>query len=391
MFADIDGDSDLDILITNENPFPFGPPGDFNRILINDGSGAFTDETFTRLPVQSVDSADIAAGDLDGDGDLDLFEGNTGAQNRVLINTGFGFFTDETAARLPALVDSTRKVALGDVDGDGDLDAVVGNSRVQQNRLYLNDGNGVFSDASANLGTDLETTTDVKLEDVDADGDLDLLVINVGDFVFGHGFLGEPNRLLLGDGNGLFTDATFPRLEQRNNRSTNAEFGDLDGNGTIDLIVANSGGVDQPGLPAPDGAEELFLRIDCAADQSACLALLIAEMQAAVAILDTAPGGDMTSSIGLVNQIRRQWMLSLLRLAENREPRRVPSRDRERDALDRATSRWRSEPWRLGSGRCCRLAGCTGELHARHGPALKHTRRVVIRSTWRNAFSKTAS
>ena len=70
------------------------------------------------LPPDSDSTYAVALGDVDGDGDLDLVFGN-GRQNRLYLNAGAGTFTDTTAARMPLDSDRTAVVALGDVDGDG--------------------------------------------------------------------------------------------------------------------------------------------------------------------------------------------------------------------------------------------------------------------------------
>jgi hypothetical protein len=89
------------------------------------------------VPAISASTTSLALADVDGDGDLDLVVGNYGsAQNRVYLNNGSGTFADFTATQFPMIGDSTSSVTLGDVDGDGDLDLVVGNWG--RNRLYLN-------------------------------------------------------------------------------------------------------------------------------------------------------------------------------------------------------------------------------------------------------------
>ena len=72
--------------------------------------------------------------------------------------------------------DFTESLVLGDVDGDGDLDLVLGN-RVRQSKLYLNDGQGTFTDVTAaRMPKDKDATSQIAMADVDLDGDPDLVV-----------------------------------------------------------------------------------------------------------------------------------------------------------------------------------------------------------------------
>src|SRR5262245_44285667 len=189
--GDVDGDGGLDALAGDQS----GPPGAQNRLFLNDGSGMFSDAT-PQLPSILSQTWSIALGDVDGDGDLDGLVGNAG-QSALLRNEGSGVFTDATT-QLPALWALTIAVGLGDVDGDGDLDAFLGNSAYltgAQNRLYLNDGSGVLADATSQLPAVLDSTQCVALGDLDGDGDLDI-------------FVGNGDRLLRNDGSGAFVDAS---------------------------------------------------------------------------------------------------------------------------------------------------------------------------------------
>jgi hypothetical protein len=284
--ADVDADGDLDLVVAHE----------FSRniLLLNDGSGRFTDAS-DRFPDTSRDSEDLAVRDWDGDGALDVlvvseddrvnelflqrdgafvdaserlpndgvsnavawatlsgdalptvFVGNNG-QNRLWAQRGpERAFVDETDGRLPALEDVTQDLELGDLDGDGDLDLVVGN---EGDNLVLFQDAGAFSPAPAGclpLRAAPEETRDVELGDVDGDGDLDLVFGNVLAFVPG----AEPaNRLLLNTGGGCFEDAS-DRWPNGSRSTFDADLVDLDGDGDLDLITANL----RPGLSlAADG------------------------------------------------------------------------------------------------------------------------------------------
>jgi hypothetical protein len=92
---------------------------------------------------------------------------------RVAATGGYGHFAslDQTSP-----VSDTTAVALGDVDGDGDLDALIANWVGQANQVWVNDGSGLFTDSGQSLGTIGSLST--ALGDLDGDGDLDAFIGN---------------------------------------------------------------------------------------------------------------------------------------------------------------------------------------------------------------------
>lgn len=210
--GDLDGDGDLDAFVTNHGGYSDGL---YNWVWINDGSGVFTRG-------QSMDywadSYAVALGDLDGDGDLDAFVANA-LSNHVLLNDGDGTFT---GWRSLGNSDS-RDVALGDLDGDGDLDAFVAN--YGRNKVWLNGGDGTFVDNGQVLGD--TRSESVALGDLDGDGDLDAFIANYN----------QANRVWINDGHGTFTD-DGQRLGSFNSRGV--ALGDIDGDGDLDAFVANT-------------------------------------------------------------------------------------------------------------------------------------------------------
>lgn len=224
--GDFDQDGDIDLIFVSEDD-------KVNEYYWNDGKGVFTSAKFT-LPVTGKSNAVITT-DLDKDGDLDLIIGNDG-QNFALLNDGKGKFIDATTQILPSGNQTTQDLELGDVDGDGDLDLIVGNE--DDNQLLINNGQGVFKDETTQrlpLQAGKEETREADFGDVDGDGDLDLIFANVN-------FLkvkDHQNRLLINDGKGFFKDETTTRLPQEQRHSVDADLVDIDGDQDLDLLVGN--------------------------------------------------------------------------------------------------------------------------------------------------------
>ncbi|MBK9384818.1 MAG: VCBS repeat-containing protein [Planctomycetes bacterium] len=202
--GDLDGDNRLDIAMV------VGWLANWSRVYLNRGAWNFA-ELANAVPLHPGATTELGLGDLDGDGDLDLFaaKGNAGGilgfENRIYLNAGNGMFATSLGA-LPPHADPSESVSLGDVDGDGDLDALVGNGANVVggrlpfgNRLYLNGGNGIFFDSTGSLpALPPDATFDVALSDLDGDGDLDAYISNAG----------EQDRLYRNNGLGGFFDAS---------------------------------------------------------------------------------------------------------------------------------------------------------------------------------------
>lgn len=238
MFLDADGDRDLDIFIANGTS---SFDGRQNRLLINDGYGKYTDETHLRLPQAHNNSAGADFADVDGDRDLDIIVANVGAEE-LLINDGHGKFTNEADTRLPPprpiAQDISAEARFVDVDGDRDKDLLIGNenpfpgSPGAQNWLWLNDGKGNFADVTATqlpVPAAIGHTSSFAIGDIDRDGDKDVVVINIG-----------PERVLINDGKGFFRDETATFFPATTDASRAGRLADFNRDGHLDLIVANS-------------------------------------------------------------------------------------------------------------------------------------------------------
>ena len=227
--ADIDGDGDLDLLAAN-----FGPDnlGRTVSVRLNDGRGTFRGTTELTL---GTGISGLALADIDNDGDLDLVASVFG-ENRVTVrlNDGAGTFSGTGSV---AVGEGPYSVTLGDVDGDGDVDLLTANlggmTAGTTVSVRLNDGRGTFS-GSLEVAVGVAPST-VLTADVDADGDLDLLTANYGS---------NTVSVRLNNGQGTFSGGSDPTVDTSTYTragSFSLAVGDLDGDGDLDLAVANSG------------------------------------------------------------------------------------------------------------------------------------------------------
>jgi hypothetical protein len=147
--------------------------------------------------------------------------------------TGIWFtnsITDEQAVTNQNLLNGSG-VALGDVDGDGQCDIYLCRSDGRENKLYRNLGNWKFEDitAAAGVGCGGQKSTGAVLADIDGDGDLDLLVSSLDSGI----------RVFENDGHAHFREITDPAGVRSKHSGTSMALADVDGNGTLDLYVAN--------------------------------------------------------------------------------------------------------------------------------------------------------
>jgi hypothetical protein len=166
-FADVDNDGDMDVLVANGRHWPQA-----NEVFLNNGSGRFT--VGYQMGSEFATSYGVPAGDLDGDGDMDVIVANDRAPNMIYVNDGTGRYS--FAGAIGPEVEPTRGVILADLNRDGLPDALVTN-RGAENGIYLNQGNLKFS-KKRGFGTSDDSTISLAVADVNSDGYPDLILAN---------------------------------------------------------------------------------------------------------------------------------------------------------------------------------------------------------------------
>ena len=274
-FSDLDADGDLDLFVVNYvdwrlgierdchdygtgarnycDPDNYGAPTP-DRLYRNDGDGSFTDVSAEAgLGGTSGNGLGVVSADFDGDGSLDVFVANDKTMNRLWINKGGMRFVDEAALRGCAtddhgVVKAGMGVAAVDGDADGDTDLLVVNIEGETDSFFRNEGD-YFVDATATVGlatiSRRRTRFGIALVDFDNDGRLDLYEAN-GRVAYSPeaevaDVFAEPNTLFRGIAGGRFA-AVFPEggvAEPLIHTSRGVAIGDVDADGGLDLLVMN--------------------------------------------------------------------------------------------------------------------------------------------------------
>lgn len=228
--TDLDADGRPDLLLGSQTGV---------RYWRNVGGAYFIDMSSTVMPAIGNGwngwISDIRVGDLDNDGDPDLFVSRP--TNNQIIKQDPGFiYTDYTSLKMPSASSGTRSY-LFDADNDGDLDAYVANC--SDDRLYLNTGGAQGGYMADNTNTNLPRvpcSDSAAVLDINGDGLLDLF-IGKNSGASGN----EQDRLLINGGAGAYTDQTSNRVTPDDDYTRTLSVADVNGDGRLDLFIGNSG------------------------------------------------------------------------------------------------------------------------------------------------------
>ncbi len=230
-WIDVNNDQNLDLYFTNS-------VGNLRNLYFeNQGDMSFESVTNLAITGEVRASRSIDWVDYDQDGDNDLFVTNEeNSRNALYRNDGPNTFTQIFNL---VIVDQTRNSAgssWGDIDNDGDFDLFVANygSSGQANQLFINNNGSFVEDTSSIIATPLTNSFGSSFGDIDNDGDLDLLVCN--SFLAGQ----NTNFVYINDGAGNFSLDTTSSLANHQGWTFGTAFGDFDNDGWLDVILANT-------------------------------------------------------------------------------------------------------------------------------------------------------
>ena len=305
----------------------------------NRGDGTFEDWT-ERAGVMNSETYQLGAifSDLDLDGDQDLYITTDTTLNLLFENQGNGRFQDlsllsGTALSQNGMEQAGMGIDVGDVNGDGRPDLFVTNFSDDYNTLYLNQDGLTYVDATDLAGLGLASLRylgwSTRLADLDADGDLDIFVVNghvypqVDGSDVGASFR-QPMQVFLNDGQGKFENATaeLGSVLSEPRASRGAALGDLDGDRSQDVVIN-----------VMDGAPALIRNGLLVADRSIVLKLVGRESnRGALGALVTAQQGSQQT----IREVRGD------RGYQSHSDSRIYIGLGESSGLDRLTIRWPS-------------------------------------------------
>ena len=210
------------------------------RVFPGSGDRTFATIAKERLPSDTV--LDLAGHDFDEDGYVDLIWASGDTSGEGAVSLAFGGPDGLSAARRLSLVaHRPQKLAVVDLDLDGDLDLVVASSRMGAGGLrtttsyvYVNDGAGAFTPT----GLPTVGATDVKVADLDQDGWIDLVFCNERGDVPGQPFLATSTIYWSGTGGADFKPSRFTALPTAS--CSGIDLGDADGDGLMDIYLATA-------------------------------------------------------------------------------------------------------------------------------------------------------
>ncbi|HUP22843.1 MAG TPA: CRTAC1 family protein, partial [Thermoanaerobaculia bacterium] len=303
-FVDLDGDGWLDLYVVNYltwsperavecyapstrrdycGPTAYPPAAD--RLLRNRGDGTFEPVATGLFESAPGPGLGVVAADLDGDRRTDVYVANDGAANQLWLQRDGLRFEDQAllagvALNRAGVPEAGMGIALTDLDHDGALDLLVTHLTGETNTFYRNRGDGMFDDETLarGLGPPSLAVTSFGTDWLDADGDglLDLVVANGAvRLQEPDGGLGQPNQLFLQRADGRFADASarMPASFLARETSRGLAVGDLDNDGDLDFVVSNN-----------SGAPRIYLRAGSA------------ERSVALRLLTAAPGADTSTA-----------------------------------------------------------------------------------------------
>lgn len=221
IWGDLDNDGDQDLYLGNR--------AQANRLYRNDGDGNFTDITLAAGVGDEGAARTLLLSDINQDDWLDIYVANLGGENVMYRNNGDGTFLDVTVS-CGALDDQLSLGAIFfDYDQDGDSDLYLTHDNNQANILYQNNGNGFFTDVSASSNADFAGFgMGVATGDINRDGWLDIYITNLYD-----------NVLLLNQGDGTFEDITSTAGINDYGMGWGTTFLDFDNDGWLDIYAVN--------------------------------------------------------------------------------------------------------------------------------------------------------